>query len=656
MTQVKTKPKAKAKAIQVNDESRPKLPETLITLQFLRTARGKSDKEIHAMLDKAYRECGVNNNEIMLERLMLHIGDISRQHNILTEFGIRSTNGGAQEREVFRSILRWWEANMPNSFAKNIRIIVEFTVLENLMYYQNTTDRYKGKLIRKEMLYPNPKVVYDFLASEIRSGRSVNLIAKHLPKYSTGKNRTAKKTIKPRSGVTEFNWSRPKHAEWVKLNGVMTDTEKIKVKAGDVVSFVRKKQSHTLEKEKFVNSWIHGFCKAIGWDIAQYKEFRKKQDTSEQMVSSKAILNMPESDFMRFLDGLTSGQRFRVARCVCRKKEDVLTPVEKWGKLGSYYMNWENKQEKVADGLRKAAASNDKETKQKLMKEFKVKSTGMQTIDLLGSLCSGSLSEQQINNTYQSLIEKMDIIANVFPIIDGSGSMGASIGSGHYETIDQPIDPKYKHIKRFDLAAAMLIAFSTRNPVDSFRNTFGWFSSDFRIVGKSKYVNDSPNKFVDRSAYTKKVNEYNVLSEEATFTDNLRAMLKANPGEVASTNMFVSVEYFVNLVKSGKIHVEDLPDALLYITDNERNTGKSPKMAMELAYSIGWYPLFIFWGICTLPDNMKAEVKNMENFLLIGGFNEGVLSQILRGIKSGSVNPEDELWAIFDDKRYSILT
>ena len=126
-------------------------------------------------------------------------------------------------------------------------------------------------------------------------------------------------------------------------------------------------------------------------------------------------------------------------------------------------------------------------------------------------------------------------------------------------------------------------------------------------------------------------------------------------GTVAATNMFASIEYFVKLVQNGSINAEDLPVSLLYITDNENNSGKSPKEALELAYSIGWYPLLIFWGIKVLPDALITQCKNLDNILFIGGFSESVLSQILRGIKHGTVNPEDELWSIFDDKRYSII-
>jgi hypothetical protein len=119
--------------------------------------------------------------------------------------------------------------------------------------------------------------------------------------------------------------------------------------------------------------------------------------------------------------------------------------------------------------------------------------------------------------------------------------------------------------------------------------------------------------------------------------------------------MFASVEYFVNLVKTGRCTTEELPETLLYITDNEYNSGKSPKEAVTLANSIGWRPKLIFWGITTMTHSIKEELKYTPNGLFIGGFNESCLSQILDGISKDTINPEDELWAIYNDIRYSVI-
>lgn len=624
-------------------DQKPNLNETLNALMHLRTAKGVIDVSI---LDKALVEVKKHNLEILLRRILIHVGDISRQHNILRELGIVSPNGGAQERETFRAIIRWWNEKMPESFKENIRNIVEFSVYENIMFYQNTTDRYKGNLKKQEIFILDDKFIFEFLANRIRKGDE-KLVARHLPKYETGRKRVAKSIMR----TTGF-YKVPKDKDWVKLNGdlVIKGTEKLDVKEGDIISFPRNKQKFTLEKQHIVNNWIKSFAEFMGWDIAQYKQFRKKQGTAEQVFSTKSVLSMPKSDFMVFLDHLTSGQRFRVAKMVTNKTGNVLTPVEKWKDLGNWYIEWENNQEKVADELRKVAATGDEVAKAKLMKQFKVKATGMQTIDMLAELFGNNMTEQQVNNTYQSMVEKMDLIANVFVIVDGSGSMRTSMMYGNPN-----LGQKFRHITMFDVAATLAITFSTRNPNIEFRNTFGWFSNDFKIIGKSKYINTAPNQYVTHSSFTKPVSSYDILSEEATFSKNYGNFRNSNPGHIANTNMFSSIEYFIDLVNRGVVHAEDLPVALLFITDGENNTGKSMSQAMELAYSIGWHPLVIFWGIYKLPHFLMEEAKAVPNVLTLNGFSEGTLSQILRGIKTGSVNPQDQLWSIHEDKRYSII-
>ena len=630
---------AKAAATEVA-KGKPRLPETLDTLQFLRTAKGASDAKIASVLDTALNETTKANVVYVLERILLHIGDISRQHNILKEMGIKSDKGGAQERAIFRSIMRWWEKNLPESFAKNLRVFAEFTLLENLMFYQITTDRKTGKLLGKEILFPMPDKVHEYLANEIRKGRNIPLIARHLPKHETGKTRTARKVARTREGKTEYTWTLPKGKEWVKVNGEIVTGEKVTLKDGDVMTYPREKQSFTLERQEFINKWIHDFCKVMGWSISEYNKFRKKQNTPEQKFSSGSIKDMPKSDFMKFMDGLTAGQRYRVVR--------MMKNTEKYPTLSTWYNEWETSQEKIADKLREAADSGDTEAKEKLMKDYKVKATGKNTIDLLKDMFEGNFTDQQINNTYQAMIEKMDLVANVFPIVDGSASMDSPAGSGGWGSVNGKISNR-------DVAYAMAIAFSTRNPVEAFRNSLGWFSSNFHIVGHSKFKDNRPNRFLAQDEFLEKTDTYQILSPKNSFTKNFDSLRRADPGHVSSTNIGAAIDYFIKLAESGKFHVEDLPQALLFITDNEHNTGDSPKVALTRANKIGWNPLVIFWGIVQTPPRMMEEFKKIPNCLVTSGFNESVLSQVLRGIKSGSINPEDEIWSIVENKRYSVI-
>jgi hypothetical protein len=512
--------------------------------------------------------------------------------------------------------------NTPDFLHNNLKLIVEFTSYETLMYYQVTTNRYLGNVMGIEKLFIDNQYLFPFLKSEIVSGVNLNLIARHLPKLTTGKQRTTKKTLVGKRGKTEFTWTLPKGKSWVKINGQIVTGDKITVKSGDVAEYPREKKSETLTRQTFINKWIKDFCGFMNWTITDYKQFKSKQNTAEQKMSSLSVMNMNEDEFSVFLDSLTSGQRKRVVKSLTNSK---------WGNLSTWYKAWEDEQSDLAQRIRKA---NTPAEKNALMKEFKVKTTGEQTVDLLAQLIGGSLNAQQVNNNYQSMIERMNIKHSVFPIIDGSGSMDSNFIHNGVK------------ISNRQVAYAMAIAFTTMNPNPRFRNTYGWFSRNFKIFGKSEYGDTYISMFKNADKY---------VSHTKTFTENYRLLMETDPKEVTSTNMFASVEYFVNLVKLGRCTTEELPETLLYLTDNEYNSGKSPKEAVILANSIGWKPKLIFWGITTMSVNVKEDLKYTPNGLFIGGFNESCLSQILNGINKDSINPEDELWVIYNDIRYSMI-
>ena len=602
--------KVQEETVQVSEARKAPYPVILNLTQMLRTNKALTDAKLHPELDKALSEAKYYGDKAvtMLRRMLLHIGDISRQHNILKKAGIQSSKGGAGERANFRSIMRWWEKTEPQYFYKHLKIMTEFTVLENLIYDQIRTDRMKGTIKGKERMNFDVDKIAEYFANEIRTSKNP-LIARHLPKYTSGKFRA-------------------------------TNGKK------------RAKQSFTLTKEKRSRDFINILCDKLSWSLHDYKQYRKKQHTPEQLFSSGEIASLSEDLLMKMFDRMTASQRFRVAHMIAEKDGlGHLQPKKKWEKIGIAYIKWENQQSKIAEKIR---TTTDTVQKEKLVKDFKVKATGLQTLDILSKMLTGIDTDDQINNTYQALLESMDLVGNIFPIIDGSGSMNHTIGDPQWTFwgAKEPYDNKYGNIRLFDVAAAMAIAFSTRNPNPDFKNTFGWFSNTFGIVGESKYVNTAPNSFVTGNEFTGKGDGMPTISDTYTFTDNLMRITRSRTSYIGGTNIGAVIEYFVNLHKRINMSVEQLPQALLFITDNEGNVGLPPKDFMLLANSIGWYPLVIFWSI---KYNSMTQYKGIPNCLFIGGFNEGVLSQILRGIKNGTVMPENELWSINDDKRYSLL-
>lgn len=623
----------------------------LDTLKALRTLRyndNLTQSEVDQLLNAAWKEVKDTDEErIMFRRVLLHVGDVSRRHQILHSLNIKSKAGGAQMRANFRKVLNWWMNYMPESFEELIPVFVEFTVLENLMYYQNTTDRKTGKLLSTEIVMAPKDMVFGYLQKQIKNGLNLQRVARHLPAHKTGGTRTAKKMMKAFKGKSEFLWTVPAHATWAKINGksvTWDENRRITVRDGDVVSYPRQKQGFTKEKQTFINQWIHDFCEYMGWSVADYKEFRKKQSSPEQLFSSGEIVNMDKDDFGKFLDGLTSGQRFLVHRKFVTSSGE---PKEKWGKLATWYKEWEAGQNSAAEAVRQAEESGDEQAKKEAMKKLKVKTTGLKTFDLLLELLSAkkSMSADSVNTLHTQMVQSMDLVANVFPIIDGSGSMSSSWG--------RPKDLQVNGISFFDVAAAMLVTFSTMNPNPEFRNTYGWFSNNFKIVGPSKYVNTAPNTLVTGKEFIKKSPEARSISASKTFSKNLEIIRTANPGEIASTNMAAVIEYFLSFMQRTGTNPESLPQCLLFITDGEFNTGGDPRLAVEKANSLGWYPICIYWLL--QEGRVATSSDDNSNVMYINGFSESVLSQVLRNIRTGSIDPTTELWAINDDPRYSMV-
>lgn len=625
------------------DRESIQLKDTLLAIQLARTGKNLSDASLHPKLDAALKECKAQQKgtELVLMRALLHIMDVSRQHNILRRLGIKSDKGGAQERANGRSILRWMAKKMPKVFYDNLEIWVEFTNYGNLWYNQIRTERYgsAGRAKSNETQSFDVNKVAAFVAQQIRKGQDLELIAKFLPAYKTGKNRRRKVTI-----TKDQDWNTKDRVN-PKVNGQPVSGT-VTVKLGDIITYSRpigKDALARIARDKQIINAVRG---AMDWTTVQYKEFRKKQNTAEQKFSSGEVADLTREEFYQLLDKLPSGQQYRVARMIVNKDRfGHLTPVDKWGSLGEWYIQWQQRQSDAAQEIRDAKASGDVVAQKAAEKKLKVKATGLQTIDLLAEMLSDKTSGQEIDNLYEALMKKMDFDVPVFPILDGSGSMRSSIAG-----YNPGLPPSYRGITMFDIAATMGVVFATNNPEPSLQCTFGWFSSDF------KPVNHAVEGFSygwTQSRRTTTATKQQVLRIKDSFSQNLARMRQSN-GPVSNTNAGAAVEYFVKLVQKGQLHVEQLPRVLLFITDSEWNTGMSPSEFVARAMDIGWMPLFIGWSLQS-GRTLFPNSDNVGNILNIGGFSEGVLTQIVRGIKNGSVHPQDELWALYDDPRYSVL-
>ena len=367
------------------DREKTKLPKTLRAMQVLQT-KGVSDKHVFDAMDEALAECKKQDKEnellVMLKRNMIFVGDISRQHNLLTRMGIVSDCGGAQERVNNRKLLRWWENRLPNDFYSDetLEAVHQFGTIGNLFFNEIKTDD-KGKVIGEEHMNFKVDKIAQFTAKKVFKGEDVSLWAKNMPKIFIGagtsiaETRTTKKTMKVRASVLEkaqkenreasFSYTLPFNTKWVKLNGESINIQKCKlnksgkpfitVKQGDVVTFARSKQKATLEREKRDLAFVKAISKAMNLpeverttkkgekyiDFVGYRQFRKKQDTIEQKITTKEILDFPKEVFIKAYTNTTAGSQRRLAKMIAYKDKTtgkLKAKTGMWERLGEIYV------------------------------------------------------------------------------------------------------------------------------------------------------------------------------------------------------------------------------------------------------------------------------------------------------------------------------
>jgi hypothetical protein len=376
--------------------------------------------------------------------------------------------------------------------------------------------------------------------------------------------------------------------------------------------------------------------------------------TPESMFSTGKINSFDYTEFNKWYNSLSMGQQFVVSKTLCFKDgEKIAVKADsKFSKISEFMVTKSKEQEKLAEAIRKEMSKSileKDEDKIKMLKKVSgIKTTGLQTIDILTDLFAHKKSEQELNTLHTMLISQWQMDVPVFCVLDGSGSM-------EYETIINGV-----RVSMLDIALIIGLTFMVTNPVEEYRSSLMWFGSETTISGRSTFKNNAPNSFVSGPRYTSRNAETElVISPEKTFTENYRNLKASNPGRAYSTNMGATVQTFVKLVTDGKLNVEQLPKVLLYITDNESNQGvkaieKDGTGFTQIPGVIGWNPLFVFWSLQDTSYSVN-QYKDIDNCIILTGFSEASLTSLLQGIKKGSLNMYDTLYSVNDNPQFSLL-
>ena len=112
---------------------------------------------------KAYTDVTNDAEKHLFWSLVMRLGDIKREHNILKKAGIKGLGDGNALRRQFHKVLVDLKTDHYLTLVKLMPVIHEFTNFENLLYPKNTTDRKTGRLIEESTFVFQIKDVIEYI-------------------------------------------------------------------------------------------------------------------------------------------------------------------------------------------------------------------------------------------------------------------------------------------------------------------------------------------------------------------------------------------------------------------------------------------------------------------------------------------------------------
>lgn len=590
-------------------------------------------------LDDAWKECDNKKKRELFFCIVFSLGDINnREHNLFKKQGIKNPdNGGSSLRKVFLYCLEWIHNKVPEQFYNFLPIYGEYYNLgANTMYHMVWTDRYKGTV--KEVYRVNVSVekLTDYIASVLLNPKITDnerkLWAKwlwHIPTRSR----------KRKFVVTEKG-----------LNSVKKKYDKNATVGGTIIR-TSVKHEKTREKDAFALRCINSLSQKMGWEIKThpknlefkgYKRFRKPHllDSEATMFSSQSIKNLDKIQLLEWFNGLPSGARFNVQRRLLEKDDsNNLSTRAKWintsgQDIGKIYLEWLSSKETAQQALRDMST----EEKEKLSKEdpnklkdmtkaAKVNTGATKLIDVIAEFLKGG-DARNANLMAQSIMDKIKLEAPVLVCDDISGSMGTKRIAHNGVTFY----PK-------DIAALATTLFLLKNPREDVSDMFIRFDTDAEVItGGTTVQGAGKNRFVPGKATAVGT----LIDRTRTFLENYREIAKYTiaRGSTAFNRVAVMLKTWVD--EDGGIYAEQRKEAIcqypvfLVISDGDMNGMGSAEATMRafqhnMLQWFGWDGLVVVWDV-KLQTTERSKFDNLENVIYQGGFNEGILNQILCNI------------------------
>lgn len=551
------------------------------------------------------------------------VGDIDRQHNIFGKQKVESDGQGLNQQWIM--YLQFLLKTDVKQFVQFLPLIVEYVGLKELTTLQIKTQRKTKKIIGSYGLLTS------IMANEVAYSALLNLLSDYSNSNNPFKRMLVAKFVKiPR---------------YSKRKATKLGTEK------------RSLQPETVKKMNAYNRLLLDLSAKMGWEVHNassninfvgYRNFQKQynQDQEYVLFSTGRINDFDQEQFLRWLNTTPAGARYRVKRRLFDKDGN---PIQKWGKLASWFTEWDKlKQQAQAEkrNLEAKAATTvlsdeEKVRLQKVTKDAKVTTGGFNLFDFMNDFVDRKVD----NTTVNALVDKVVFDVPVLPIVDISTSMSG-----------RPII-----IARLAAALALM-----KNP-DKFTNVlFGFGSAAYCFTDKSE-GRKSPNQFmVGQSVKIDKlVDRTATLSENF---NNLAPIVNANYGSTDLSGVAERVRKWTEEAEDSveKAHrIEQLQQyrVVLVISDGDLNNKPTQAQSMssfvmKMKQYFGWEPVIVLWEIPRAGDSMNKSgyFDDIQNVIHVTTWNMSTINNIFTKIHDMDViDTYTELKSMYQHERYKLV-
>ena len=563
----------------------------------------KGNLPSYTALNEGWRE--VENDKEKREMffsLLFSIGDITnRQHNIFKKKKV--DNGGSSERDVFMHILGWLRNHHYDQYQNFLfkRIITEYTSFDMLFASRIRTQKKTAKVLNIIDMISSDSAYQDDLAAF-----TTNVIKGSNPvdKYFVTKFLTRPRLSK-RAGHTKM---------LPETRNVMMNRQALLKKISDLCDF------------EYYQKGTHIIFKG-------YYEWRKQYSGEMESVlfSSKKILDFDEQEFLKWLDKLPAGARYRVRRRLLDKDDKSKT--DKWSNLPKWFMTWEKfkdqkqKEQRVLEEKdRQGLTSMDEKAKLvQVKKEAKVTTGAVNLKDMFGQVVNGTVDKVKV----QPFLDKIKLDYNTLVFVDDSGSMFSRGNSKYGFTAAQ-------------FAAFMATICLMKNPDDEARDLLGLFSNGTRMfthINKRAAVTNS----IWNTPPVQAVNE-KFIDPSKHFLENLnniQQFVRANY-QARGTDISSIPRTLKQICHTDPNTLEQLMKYPVWtiVSDGEWNNLNSPEasindMLKQAEQLLGFKPYIVAMDV-GYREVDPSRFSGIENFMFIPP-NPSQVEQFLTNFKDMDV-------------------